>query len=397
MMPVIDVLFLITSGVLLFVCTVLGLQVLASMLPGARVDSLSNEASVPSFVVIMPAHNEQDIIEDTVRRVLGCLGESGRLCVVADNCSDDTALLARSAGADVVERSDSDRRGKGYALAHGVASLAASPPEVVLVLDADCRPGSADALRLLAQAARKHQRPIQGIYDMLAPPGGGLKQRLAAFAWAFKGRVRAEGYRRLGLPCHLMGSGMAFPWSLLERIDLATGHIVEDLKLGLDCALLGKPPLYLPSAAVESDFPVNQEGNRSQRQRWEHGHLSMLTSDIPRLAAKAVLHRNGKLLAMCIDVCIPPLAFLGVLLVFNALLVSLLRAAGWVSPATFMVALSAVLVFGAAVVIGWWKVGRRWVSPVDLLMVPLYIASKIPIYLGFLLRKPVSWIRTRRD
>lgn len=396
-MPVIDVLFLITSGVLLFVCTVLGLQVLASMLPGARVDSLSNEASVPSFVVIMPAHNEQDIIEDTVRRVLGCLGESGRLCVVADNCSDDTALLARSAGADVVERSDSDRRGKGYALAHGVASLAASPPEVVLVLDADCRPGSADALRLLAQAARKHQRPIQGIYDMLAPPGGGLKQRLAAFAWAFKGRVRAEGYRRLGLPCHLMGSGMAFPWSLLERIDLATGHIVEDLKLGLDCALLGKPPLYLPSAAVESDFPVNQEGNRSQRQRWEHGHLSMLTSDIPRLAAKAVLHRNGKLLAMCIDVCIPPLAFLGVLLVFNALLVSLLRAAGWVSPATFMVALSAVLVFGAAVVIGWWKVGRRWVSPVDLLMVPLYIASKIPIYLGFLLRKPVSWIRTRRD
>lgn len=396
-MPVIDVLFLITSGVLLFVCTVLGLQVLASMLPGARVDSLSNEASVPSFVVIMPAHNEQDIIEDTVRRVLGCLGESGRLCVVADNCSDDTALLARSAGAEVVERSDSDRRGKGYALAHGVASLAASPPEVVLVLDADCRPGSADALRLLAQAARKHQRPIQGIYDMLAPPGGGLKQRLAAFAWAFKGRVRVEGYRRLGLPCHLMGSGMAFPWSLLERIDLATGHIVEDLKLGLDCALLGKPPLYLPSAAVESDFPVNQEGNRSQRQRWEHGHLSMLTSDIPRLAAKAVLHRNGRLLAMCIDVCIPPLAFLGVLLVFNALLVSLLRAAGWVSPPTLMVALSAVLVFGAAVVIGWWKVGRRWVSPVDLLMVPLYIASKIPIYLGFLLRKPVSWIRTRRD
>lgn len=397
MMQMVDYLFLFVSGVLLLVCVVLGLQVLASLLPGARRDVLSKEDPVPRFVVIMPAHNESDIIEDSVRQVLACLGDTGRLRVVADNCSDDTALLARSAGADVIERSDPDRRGKGYALAYGVASLSASPPEVVLVLDADCRPGAADALLLLAQAARRHQRPIQGLYDMLAPPGGGLKQRLAAFAWAFKGRVRAEGYRRLGLPCHLMGSGMAFPWSLLEQVDLATGHIVEDLKLGLDCALEGRPPLYLPSVVVESDFPANDEGSRSQRQRWEHGHLSMLASDIPRFAGKALLRRNGKLLAMCIDVCIPPLALLGALLLLNALLVSLFLAGGWVSQTTILVAGSAVVVFGSAIAIGWWRVGRRWVSAADLMMVPLYIAAKIPIYIGFVFRKPVSWIKTRRD
>jgi cellulose synthase/poly-beta-1,6-N-acetylglucosamine synthase-like glycosyltransferase len=382
---------------LLFICVVLGVQVLASLLPGAKAEVLSTYESVPQFVVIMPAHNERDIVEGSVRGVLARLGDAGRLRVVADNCTDDTALLARNAGADVIERSDPNHRGKGFAVAYGVASLSASPPEVVLVLDADCRVDDAHSLMLLAQAALMHQRPIQGLYEMLAPPGGGLKQRLGAFAWAFKGKVRAEGYRRLGLPCHLMGSGMAFPWSLLQRINLATGHIVEDLKLGLDCALEGQPPMYLPSVVVESFLPANEEGTRSQRQRWEHGHLSMLTSDIPRLAAKALLNRNGPLLAMCIDVCIPPLALLGMLLGLNAIAVSLLFGWGWVAPSAATVAWTAVLVFGVAVFIGWWRVGRRWVSPMDLLSIPFYIAAKLPIYMGFVLRKPVSWIKTRRD
>lgn len=396
-MPVIDYLVFFVSSVQLLICTLLAVQVAASWLPGTNVETLSNEDPVPPFVVIMPAHNERDFIKESVRHVLPVLGETGHLLVVADNCDDDTAQLARFAGAEVIERVDPDRRGKGYALAFGVSSLSASPPEVVLVLDADCQPCDANALRLLAHAACRYQLPIQGLYDMLAPPEGGFKQRLAAFAWAFKGRVRAEGFRRLGLPCHLMGSGMAFPWSLLERIDLATGHIVEDLKLGLDCALEGKAPMYLPSAAVVSYFPANEEGSRSQRQRWEHGHLSMLTSDIPRLVFKALLNRNVKLLAMCLDVCIPPLALLGMLLALNAFLVTVLFAGGWVSQTTAMLAGSAVLIFSAAVVTGWWRVGRRWVSPGDLMMVPFYLAAKIPIYIGFVFRKPVSWIKTRRD
>ena len=235
-MPVINLLFLFTSAFLLLICAVLGIQVLASLMPGGKVEPELKGKPVPRFVVVMPAHNERDMIEASVRRVLAVLGETGRLRVVADNCTDDTAALARSAGADVIERTDPDRRGKGYALAHGVASLAVSPPQVVLVLDADCRPGTAQTLVLLARAAQVQQRPIQGIYDMLAPPGAGLKQRMAAFAWAFKGQVRAEGFRRMGLPSHLMGSGMAFPWPLLERVDMATGHLgdnnIVDARLG---------------------------------------------------------------------------------------------------------------------------------------------------------------------
>ena len=61
-----------------------------------------------------------------------------RLLLVADNCSDDTAILARAAGADVIERDEPARRGKIFALGFAREALAADPPEIVLIVDADC-------------------------------------------------------------------------------------------------------------------------------------------------------------------------------------------------------------------------------------------------------------------
>lgn len=112
------------------------------------------------------------------------LGPSDALLLVAHNCSDDTAVVARAAGARAVERTSATARGKGHALAFGLQQVADTPPDVVLVLDADCtlRPGS---LPLLVHHALVHQRPVQALYLMRAPAGSGFKTRMAAFAWAF--------------------------------------------------------------------------------------------------------------------------------------------------------------------------------------------------------------------
>ena len=72
-----------------------------------------------------------------------------RLLVVADNCTDHTAAVARAAGAEVLERRDAERRGKGYALAAGVDTLRAGPPDVVVIVDADCRPAAGAIDRLV--------------------------------------------------------------------------------------------------------------------------------------------------------------------------------------------------------------------------------------------------------
>lgn len=114
-------------------------QVLMACLP-ARAQPLGNNAR-PQVAVLVPAHDEASLIGATLASIAPQLRPGDRLLVVADNCTDDTAQLAREAGAEVVERRDARLRGKGYALDFGVRHLASQPPEVVIVVDADCQVG----------------------------------------------------------------------------------------------------------------------------------------------------------------------------------------------------------------------------------------------------------------
>ncbi|MDP2231988.1 glycosyltransferase family 2 protein, partial [Methylotenera sp.] len=104
----------------------------------------------PSIAVIIPAHNEQVLIQSTITSVLSQLNQDDRLIVVADNCTDATASIARAAGAEVVERFNLQERGKGYALDFGVRHCAQNPPEVVIIVDADCQVGAKSLYRLAA-------------------------------------------------------------------------------------------------------------------------------------------------------------------------------------------------------------------------------------------------------
>ena len=69
--------------------------------------------------------------------------------------------------------------------------------------------------------------------------GAGLRTRILEFAWRVKNQVRPKGTFRLGGACHLMGTGMALPWALISQANLATGHIAEDMKLGVDLTIAG--------------------------------------------------------------------------------------------------------------------------------------------------------------
>jgi hypothetical protein len=90
------------------------------------------------------------------------------------------------------------------------------------------------------------RRPVQSLYLMTAPCESAINHQVAEFAWRLKNQVRPLGLRALGLPCQLMGTGMAFPWDIIRSAELASGFIVEDLKLGLDLADAGHPPVFCP-------------------------------------------------------------------------------------------------------------------------------------------------------
>ena len=192
--------------------------------------------------------------------------ETIRLIVIADNCADETARLAREAGAEVIERHDTSQRGKGHALAFGREHLRGDPPDCVVVLDADCGMNGAD-LRLLIETAVAVHRPVQSCYLLRSRVGDRPMTQISNFAFLIKNLIRQRGATALGAPAILGGTGMAFPWALFENAPLATSHLVEDLVLGIDFARAGQPPIYLETARTWSD-PANQQATRTQRTRW---------------------------------------------------------------------------------------------------------------------------------
>jgi len=355
----------------------------------------SQEGERHPLAVLIPAYNESTVIRAAIRSVLPQLAAQDRLVVIADNCSDDTAAIAAAEGAEVVVRTDFARRGKGYALDLGVRHLASKPPDVVLIVDADClvSPGTVDHL---VRLCCKTNRPAQAIYLMQAGAESQLNMRIAEFAWLVKNKVRPMGLSRLGLPCQLTGTGMAFPWAYLSKAMLATGHIAEDLKLGLDLARAGAAPILCLQALVTSKFPTSADGIEVQRTRWEHGHLSVILSDAPRVFLDGVRGRSADLLALALDLCVPPTALLALLVAASwasCAILLYLTAAAW----PLALASLAALLMAASVLVSWRAYGRHIMTLGTLLLSVIYPLWKVPLYLRFLVARQVDWVRSKRD
>jgi cellulose synthase/poly-beta-1,6-N-acetylglucosamine synthase-like glycosyltransferase len=349
----------------------------------------------PAFSVIIPAHNEASGIERTLINLLSEVESREQICVVADNCDDETATISSSLGVTVLERADAFKKGKGYALDFGLNYLSENPPEVVIIIDADCQvcPGT---LKNIAIQSQEQKRPVQAEYRMLLPPTPSSRDRVSNFAVTFKNTVRAAGLSRLRLPILLGGTGMAFPWEALKNVDLASGQIVEDMTLGIDLAIAGYSPTLASDALVTSHLPSSDAGASSQRTRWEHGHLKVLSTCLPLLVTAAFTQKRPGLLAMAIDIAIPPLALwviIGACLTLSALGFSSLGKTSL--PLVFQL-ISDIFIL-TSVLLAWWKAGRKELPLLELLTVPLYVLWKIPIYLGFLIKPQTSWIRTKRD
>src|SRR5450432_1851679 len=150
---------------------------------------------------------------------------------------------------------------------------------------------------------------------MKAAENSPIDHSFAEFAFLLRNWIRPLGLRHLGCPVQLMGTGMIFPWDVIRSAPLASGNLVEDLKLGLDLAAVGKAPLFFPFVIGTSTFPMSDKGTDSQRQRWVQGHIGMILKTAPRLLFLAIKRRNLDLLVLTLDLAVPPLSLLGLLIV----------------------------------------------------------------------------------
>jgi cellulose synthase/poly-beta-1,6-N-acetylglucosamine synthase-like glycosyltransferase len=347
------------------------------------------------MTVLIPAHDEGAGILPTIRDAEAQLGPNDRILVVADNCTDDTAAIAQAAGVEVIVRADAAHRGKGYALEFGVRHLGLNPPDVVVIIDADCRLGE-NALRHLSDRAMASRRPVQSLYLMLVPENAPAGKGLSLFAWRVKNWIRPLGMELLGLPTQLVGTGMAFPLNLLLDRDLGNSRLAEDTALGIALASEGYPPLFESRAIINSHFPTSQAGSEQQRQRWEKGHLDNIVDLVPGALAKALRDKNFALAALAIDMAVPPLSLLVLIMALCEIIGGIAFVLG-ASPVALAIPSLSILLLVLGTVLSWTAVGRDVLPPRELLRLPLHVVQKLGFYHRISSGKATSaWIRTER-
>ncbi|HEY1101562.1 MAG TPA: glycosyltransferase family 2 protein, partial [Myxococcota bacterium] len=186
------------------------------------------------FTIVVPAHNEEAGIGSTVDSLLAIDWPRDRfeVVVVADNCVDTTADVARAAGARVLERQNKELRGKGYALELAFDTiLAEAVVDAVVVVDAD----TIVSPNLLAAYATRIE---QGALAMQAEYGvrnvhASWRTELMALALAMFHALRNNARERLSLSAGLRGNGMCFTRECLQRFPHKAYGLVEDVEHGL--------------------------------------------------------------------------------------------------------------------------------------------------------------------
>lgn len=382
----------------LLVCSYLGALALLSR--PLRAPSPPSPATL-RFDIVVPAHDESLGIAATVTSLLAIdyPADLRRVVVVADNCSDDTAAKAREAGATVLERTDTERRGKGFALAHAFEwSLAQGFADACCVVDADTL-ASKNLLSAYAARLAKGATAMQAHYGV-ANPNASWRTRLMRIALAMFHQVRSTARERLGVSCGLRGNGMCFSVGLLREVPHDAFSIVEDVEYGIRIGQRGHRVWWVGEADVLGEMVSSEAASRSQRSRWEHGRAELVKQHGWPLLSQALKTRNGMLLDLAMDVLVPPLSRV-VLAAGAGLLASWALAFFFPSPAV----LAPLSLFTACatglflyVTAGWLHSGTGLRGLVDLAFAPAYVAWKVALGLrGKAGQKPQAWVRTTRE
>lgn len=371
---------------------VLSIAGMRNIAPPAGLAPVPNAAAgkKPAMAIIVPAHNESSGIALTLENLCDIARRDGAasVVVIADNCTDDTADIARKLGARVLVREDEVRRGKGYALDFAFRTLAREQLQGYVVIDADTV-ADANLLDAIRQRFAAGALAVQTRYTVLNADQS-PRTRLAELALCAFNCLRPRARHALGLSAGILGNGFALRRSVLEQIPYTATSVVEDLEYHLNLIERGIRVHFADETTVRGEMPVAAAGQRTQRSRWEGGRLRMLL-DHGGTLARRTLGGQFRFLEPLLDLLLLPLAY------HTLLLLSLL-----LFPMAWAKALG---LFGLLVLAGHVTIAARvgGLSPARVALIalhlPKYLAWKLSMLRGTVGASRVStrWVRTDRE
>ncbi len=379
-----------TAGALAAVASLPGTLELALLTAGAmlpRRTRIQSGKPLQRIAVIVPAHNEEHSIARTIQCLSACerFEELATLYVVADNCTDGTALVASDLRALVIVRHDDSKRGKGYALQHALSLLLPLDFAGFLIVDADTT-AEPNLIVEVCGAFADGLQALQCPY-LVSNPGDSSSTRLMALALRGFNFVRPRGRGRLGLSSGILGNGFALSREVVQRVPYTAHSVVEDLEYHIELQRAGVNVHFLETTGVFGIMPAGGQGRATQRARWEGGRLRVLRDRWQWLFSRA-LRGEWRFAEVLGDLLLLPLAF-HILLILAAAAIPYSRLAGLAGLFTLAIHL--------AVIIGAGHTPGRDLR--TLLQAPAYVIWKLALLPRTIAAsaKSASWVRTARS
>jgi cellulose synthase/poly-beta-1,6-N-acetylglucosamine synthase-like glycosyltransferase len=264
-------------------------------LTGRKQANSSNDPSQHTFIILIPAHNEEQNLGKTIAALkkLDYPRDRYQVVVIADNCTDDTARVARENGSLCFERNDLKNRGKGQALSWAFDRIGTMVFDAVIVLDADCFIDT-HALKVFGRYLDQGWMVLQSRNAASNPDDSSISYAVAVgnllendFFYAPKSR--------LGLAVFLRGTGFVLPREVLISFPWRASSITEDIEYSASLIRSHIPIKFIPEVQVESKFPTSAGQLDVQRKRWAEGNIEFGKRNALHLILDGLLAGNWRL------------------------------------------------------------------------------------------------------
>lgn len=275
---------------------------------------VKNYLPIKKFAIFIPAHNEEKVIGNIVEN-LKCLNypkDYYDVFVIADNCSDNTAEVAKKGGANVLIRNDMENRGKGYALKWAFREVLYREDadyDAVVIFDAD-NLVSRNFLKEMNNKLCEGYKVLQGYIDSKNPEDSWITCSYSIAFWSANRSFQcAREY--VGLSCQIGGTGFCVDTEVLKKIGWSATCLVEDLEFTMRLMLNGIKVNWAHNAVVYDEKPLTLAQSWRQRRRWMQGFADVCSRYFVKTAIKAIKEKNWALLDCALYTLQPYMIILG--------------------------------------------------------------------------------------
>lgn len=354
-----------------------------------------------TFALIVAAHNEHAVIAQLIDnlRELKYPRELYDIFVIADNCSDDTAEIARNHGAIVHERFSEEGRGKGFAMEWMFDRLFKMERQydAVAVFDADnlVHP---NFLLEMNNRLLKGDKVIQGYLDAKNPYDTWVSGTFAIAFWVID-HVWHLAKTNIGLSSVLGGTGMVITTDVLKKNGWGATCLTEDMEFTMKSLCDGIKTTWAHDAVVWDEKPLTFKASWNQRRRWAQGQFDVAHRYIPRMLKEGFRRRDIRILDGCLHLIQPHFMIISTLFIVLSYVQMGLGRQFFTNIYTFLPAeLFTIITLGQYLlpVIILLKLNVKPKAWLYLLLYPVFIYSWIPIiFLGFIHRNEHEWSHTQ--